>query len=466
MVMTPHPDRENYRAILFAQEGRKLLVVPSPGGLLLPAVQVPQRERLADNIAAAVRSDWGQEAICLFDPQVNSPICVAEDHNYQVMECHGAERSHPGGVWVEVPSLLEPAFADPADHAALRQSVAACGGCLSRRSAEPFARLGWFHDVEAWAEEVVGRRGFHLTGSFSQLNASPAFSLVRFRTTGPAVWFKAVGKPNLREFPVTLSLARLFPQYVPTVLAMQPAWNGWLALEAEGASLSATEDPHAWKLAASALAKLQIESLSRAEVLIESGARDLRTSALLKRVRPFMDAMGQLMARQLRVPPAVLSGNQLDRLTGQIEEVLSLCIDSEIPDGLGHLDLNPGNMMVTKGQCVFLDWAEAYVGNPFFSLQYLVEHFRRSTSMGATAESVLTNAYAEEWEPVVSAEKLAKALALAPMLAVFACAAGSETWSDDARLSDPRAAGYLRSLTRRLQCEAGRRRDRSLKCPS
>ena len=77
----------------------------------------------------------------------------------------------------------------------------------------------------------------------------------------------------------------------------------------------------------------------------------------------------------------------------QIEEALSLSADLGIPDALGHLDLNPGNVIVSEGQCVFLDWAEAYVGNPLFSFQYLVEHFRRMAGVDATAESGLTSAY-------------------------------------------------------------------------
>src|ERR1019366_2928494 len=116
---------------------------------------------------------------------------------------------------------------------------------------------------------------------FSQLNASPSFSLVRFETSGPAVWFKAVGKPNLREFPITLALARLLPQYLPPILAARPEWNGWLALEGEGTSLGETQNAKHWKAAAADLAKLQIESTDRIGVLIDPGARDLRVPALL-----------------------------------------------------------------------------------------------------------------------------------------------------------------------------------------
>jgi Ser/Thr protein kinase RdoA (MazF antagonist) len=247
---------------------------------------------------------------------------------------------------------------------------------------------------------------------------------------------------------------------------VRPEWNGWLALEVEGINLSETQDPQHWKIASSALAKLQIESTERIGVLINSGARDLRASALPKLVRPFLNAMGQLMEKQIKIPPCVLSRSELMLLGEQIEEALTLSRDLRIPDALGHLDLNPGNVIVSEDQCVFLDWAEAYVGNPLFSFQYLVEHFRRMAGVNATAESGLTNAYAGEWQSLVSPKTLQEALALTPMLAVFAYAVTTDAWDDPVRLQDTRVTGYLRSLTRRMHREATRLKDRSAPCPN
>jgi hypothetical protein len=466
MESTQQSDRETYRAIVLGQGGNELLLKPAGEGFLLLSVEIPRWQRLAENMTVAIRNEWGQEAICLFNPDVSAPVTAPNDHNYQVMECSGPARPHPGAEWVHVSSLSERTFADPADQVAVQRSLAECDRDAGAGALGPFARLGWFRELQGWIEEVIGPLGFHLAGSFSQLNASPSFSLVRFETSGPAVWFKAVGNPNLREFPITLALARLVPQYIPPILAARPEWNGWLALEVEGTNLGETQDAQHWNTAASALAKLQIESIGRFGTPVDSGARDLRASALLKLVRPFLDAIGQLMETQTKVSPHVLSRSELVSLGEQIEEALSLSTDFGIPDALGHLDLNPGNVIVSEGQCVFLDWAEAYVGNPLFSFQYLVEHFRRMAGVDATAESGLTSAYAEEWQSLVSPENLSSALAFVPMLAVFAYATVNDTWSDQARLQDPKFAGYLRSLTRRMHREANRLRNRSALCPN
>jgi hypothetical protein len=458
-------DRQTYRAIVLGQGGNELLLARVGDAFLLPSVEIPRWQRLAENMTAAIRNEWHQEAICLFDPDVSAPTST-NDHKYQVMECSRPAESHPRAEWVRVSSLSEQTFVDSADHLAVQRCLAECDKSLAASAPGPFARLGWFKELQAWIGEVIVPLEFHLTGSFSQFNARPSFSLVRFETSGRAVWFKAVGKPNLREFPITLELARFFPQYLPPILASRPDWNGWLALEVEGISLGETRDIRHWKATASALAKLQMEASDRSGVLIDSGARDLRTPALLELIRPFLDAMGQLMEEQTKVPPPALPRSELMLLGEHIEEALSLSADLGIPDTLGHLDLNPGNVIVSEGQSVFLDWAEAYLGNPLFSFQYLVEHLRQLSSMCMTAGSVLTTTYAEEWRSLVSSASLEKALALSPMLAAFAYAVATDGWGDQARLQDPKVAGYLRSLTRRMHREGNRLRDRSALCPS
>ena len=118
-------------------------------------------------------------------------------------------------------------------------------------------------ELRHWTAHVIRPLGLELTGPLRQYNASPSFSLIRFETNGPAVWFKAVGEPNLREFPITLKLAELFPRFMPEVLGTKPEWNGWLSREVDGQNLGETKDIALWEQAATDLARLQIQSISR-----------------------------------------------------------------------------------------------------------------------------------------------------------------------------------------------------------
>ena len=132
---------------------------------------------------------------------------------------------------------------------------------------------------------------------------------------------------------------------------------------------------------------------------------------------------------------------------------------------LGHLDLNPGNLIVSPAGCVFLDWAEAYVGHPFLTFAYLLEHFGREVTADAKPGRQLTSSYIAQWEALLPPAAIAESLAVIPLLAIFAYAAACGLCSEK-RLRDPKNAGYLRALTRRMNREANEMRDWRLACLS
>jgi aminoglycoside phosphotransferase (APT) family kinase protein len=162
-----------------------------------------------------------------------------------------------------------------------------------------------------------------------------------------------------------------------------------------------------------------------------------------------------LMDQQSKIPPTVLTRAELARMGQVVRDSLDRLQEVGMPDTLGHLDLNPGNIIASPRKCVFLDWAEACVGHPLFSLQYLIEHLRRTVGRNSAMEARAIEAYCAAWVRVVPRAAIAEALELAPLLAVFAYAAGTDMWRDPERLEQPAIAGYLRSLTRRMHREAG-----------
>lgn len=466
MESTQQSERETYRTIVLDQNGIDLLLAPTESGFFLPSVEVPRWQRLAEHLTTAMKRTWGCEAICLFTPDVTPSANHANRITYQVMECwHHTETHDARTKWVPISTLAQDSFHDSTDYLAVQQSLAECD-VRARATAEPFAKLGWFRELQTWVEQVTRPLGLQLKGPFCQFNASPSFSLIRFETNGLAIWFKAVGEPNLREFPITLTVAQLFPKYTAQRLAAHPAWNGWLSLEVEGTNLGETQNIAQWRAAAADLAKLQIASIGRQAELLGSGARDLRESVLSNLVSPFLAAMGHLMELQPKVPPAVLTQSELLFVGAQIQEALPSLGNFGIPDTLGHLDLNPGNIIVSPSGSTFVDWAEAYVGNPFFSFGYLLEHFSRMVGRDPTLEAQLIAAYAKPWRALLSGHAIVHALSVAPLLAAFAYAAGSDGWSDQEKLRNPNVAAYLRSLTRRMKREADQLIDRRAPCLS
>jgi hypothetical protein len=316
--------------------------------------------------------------------------------------------------------------------------------------------MGWFKKVIEWVEAEAAVVSLRLTGAFHQLNASATFSLIRFDTNGPALWFKCVGEPTAHELPISRTLARLFPAFVPRILAVHEEWNAWLTIEVPGTHPDEKSDIGVWATLTRTLADLQIASIGSTLHFIEIGCRDVRACTLVGCVDPFLDMIANLMARQSKQRPAPLTPSEIAALGIRLKDVLSAYSNLDILNTLGHLDFNPGNIIASGDHCVLLDWAEACVGPPFLTFQYLVERLRRLQPAHEAWEARLLSEYSEKWQSFVGPREMAEALAAAPLLAVFTYAAAAGTWRDADRLEDPDIARHFRSLARRMKVEADR----------
>jgi hypothetical protein len=457
-----------HRVILLAPQGEELLVLPEHERFRLPVISIPPHQRIAERLTASLHRDWSEEAVSLFGLDTSS---TDSETRYQVMESIDAQRSEAAGLRrVSISSLRENQFEQPADAMAVARAIAECKEYAAGSKHGPFGRLGWFAELTEWVRDQIRCAGLLLNGRFRQINGSPAFSLVRFETNGPAVWFKAVGAPNLREYAITLALSKHFPAYMPHVVATREDWNGWLAIEAEGAHPTDSSDISVWARVATTLAELQIASVGQTLHLLDTGCWDARVCSLTKLVEPFFEAMAELMERQTKDSPPPLSRNLLLALRTQLQDILSEAADSEIPNSIGHLDFNPGNIMANRDRCVFLDWAEACAGHPFLTFRYLLEHLRRVRQQDNSWEPLIMSTYSHNWRSVVSPNEISKELNVSPLLAVFAYAACTDAWRDPARRDRPETGRHFRSLTRRMKREldllVAHETSRSLPCLS
>lgn len=452
-AMLPWRPTDLYRVLLLRNNGAELLVASKRPPLTLPCVEIPRWERVAENINAAVSGRYGISAVCLFTPDASGNTADVDDPLYQVMEARECNCAPPPETyWQSIGSFSDQSFADPRDFIAIKNALQQIGDYQNDQTERSFAKLGWLEELLCWAQHQIDSYGLRLTGKLRQVNASPTFALLRLETNGPAVWFKAVGEPNLRELPISVVLSRSFSGFVPTIIATRPAWNGWLATECAGSTLDKVGDAFAWERAAQTIAELQIASIDKTHDLLEAGCQDLAVSSLLTAIGPFFQAMAELMERQQKPSPRPLQRECLGTLAVQIEEALSEWSDLKIPDTLGHLDFNPGNIVCSPAHCIFLDWAEAYVGPPFLTLEYLHEQLTRSRLKITNLAIEVVKLYAAKWSSILSPQTISAAQHLTPLLAVFAYAAGAPGWRKPTLLPDPSAA-YFRSLTRRMHAE-------------
>jgi hypothetical protein len=442
-------ERDTYRLIPTRRNASEILLVSTGCNWFLPTVEILPQHRIADQLVAEARTRLGFDGYCLFIPTLFAP---AGDGRCAVMESLEQNGKAPTGAgWL--PRRVASQYAGTKyERNAIKESLRQLDSYAGLQESGPFARPGWLKDLFQWTHERIAPLGLRLTGTFQQFNASPTFALLRLETNGPALWFKATGEPNRHELSITVTLTRLFPRHVPTVIGVHEFWNAWLAIEAPGSQLDGIEQ--SWEDVALQLAEFQILSIARTAELLQCGCKDLRTPRLKEQIDPFCARMAEIMPTQKKLAPAPLTDPQLTFLGLQLKKALELLSDVGLPDVLGHLDFNPGNIRVSPKQCVFLDWAEGCISNPLITFEYLREHLGRSQIKDPRAEQKISAAYLQPWYSFCSPSELARARTVSPLISVFAYAVAGDTWNSAGSLSNPAIAAYLRSLTRRMYREA------------
>jgi Phosphotransferase enzyme family len=315
------------------------------------------------------------------------------------------------------------------------------------RKAGMFARPGWLHDLYAWATPHLPA-GFHFTGRFEQWNCGPTFCLARFELAPHgAVWLKAVGDPNLREFSVTPALAARHPSWLPRVLATHADWHAMLLEHVDTPSLFGRTDREYWCHMARTLAEMQIEWLDDVSGLLALGCADCRFDTLAHFTNPFFAAMEEVCAAQPTSQPERLTRAELRRLAESVGSVCARLARLSMSASLGNGDLNPHNILFGEGRLTFLDWAAAYVGHPFLTFDSLRHRLSRDHPEAGDLTAEVTHAYASRWMAIYSRDAVEEALRLAPVVAPLVCAFLCSHETGRFQLDD-RRHGLYRSLTR------------------
>lgn len=437
--------------LLMRNHDKEVLLLNKDEGFLVPNLEIPRWQRSALHLVAGVRRLWGIEAICRF----GLPVDFNETNSqYFVLDVlNPNDIAADGTSWIPVTDINW----DDSETASTRERFYTA----VRRAAEydaakppvPFTKTGWFDEVTDWVQSGLRASGLKLNGRWEQYNMGPSFSLIRYATDGPPVWFKAVGEPNLREYEITARLQGWHSQHLLQVLANHPGWHGWLALDANGDHLDKVWDLERWKMTARSLAALQIESISRSESLIEAGCDDLRISVLRHQVEPSLRTVLDLMAVQPATPPRILDAEDLGFIKISLLSAMEELEILGIPNTLGHSDLNPGNILVNEEKAVFIDWMQGSVGHPFLTFEYLIALLRRLRPDLESWHSSIREAYCQPWTDICSEQHITHALNLTPLLAPFAFALSCGDWQLNPSRRSPQLVKLLRSLARRMFAE-------------
>lgn len=277
-------------------------------------------------------------------------------------------------------------------------------------------------EARAWTDAALARAGRKRVGPLEWVHVRPWSVVLRVPADrGEEVYLKLTAPSLAHEAAITECLYALRPDWILPVLGADPR-RGWLLVEAGGEKLRHVlrAEGHArrWEIILPAYASVQQDFIERAGELLELGAPDRRLGAL-------PDAYTRLLARDdvLRVGrPEGLKAAEMRRLEALAPEVARACARLAgfgIPHTIDHGDLHDANVFVRDGRHYFLDWGDASLTHPFFSLrlvQVSLEH-TLGWEEGSPEIEGLIGRYLQEWEAYGTPERLWAALRLSERLA-------------------------------------------------
>jgi hypothetical protein len=420
-----------YRTIIVDVPSRTILMREENGDLALLVVSIPSETRSAEQLCKAIYAAWGIHVLILNFLPACDALCGVIAELLTPMESVRELRRLP---FNRFPVSLLP----ESDLAILIETI---HGTVSH----PFSRLGWIDQLITWLEKETGNT-LSSKESVQQFNAGGPFTLLRLgMKDGKAYWLKATGEPNSHEFTITTYLSHHFADALPRLVAVREDWNAWLT-EDMGTRLPDQPTAELLTRAAMRFASLQVRTIAHIDSLLACGAFNLRLPELIKSIDPIMEFLSDAMDRQDSTKVAPLSSGELRELTTVLWESCERMQSLGVPDTLIHNDLTHGNVLDDGTRCVFTDWSEAAVGNPFLSCERLCQ-------LNSTHRESVQTAYRDAWSQFLYATVIDEAFAVMPLVAIYAYLFGRGDWIRG-NVCDPRFESYARSLARHMYREA------------
>jgi RIO1 family len=429
-----------YRVVLVDSASRLMLALDSLDGYRLLRVKIPPCTRAAEQLRRAIRAAWKLEVLIL-----DFPLTEGDSVSCAVAEV----------LSLNLTSGLKAIALDQLTHSELSASERmAVQAVLTDATKSPVSRIGWIKDAIVWAEDVVGRKVSQY--DIEQLNGGRGFALMRFRTEdGAHYWPKATGEPQQHELPVTALLSRLCEGHLPCFLSSRPDWNAWLMSGETPALTSLPEEPFELSKVlgniVASMANLQKKTVGWETHLLGAGAFDQRLDVLVDHSELLFSYLEEAMSLQTSTKAPHIDKRRLQELRGILECICERMDDLDLPCSIVHGDMSLHNILLGVGCCQFIDWCEAYVGNPLITFQHLLLLNQMSNhALKVSIDGVLKARYRTAMTTVCEPRAIDVAFVYMPFLAAVSALYGRIQWLTTAQRDDPRRQAYARCLARHM----------------
>lgn len=227
---------------------------------------------------------------------------------------------------------------------------------------EQWQENGFVGEAHRWIEEQLACLGAVRAGDISQPHVYPWSTVMRVPTTNGPLWFKANDASLRHEAGIVDLLSAKHPGAVPPLLARHRE-RGWMLMADAGENLRAIVPRERslarWLDVLELYARVQVDTAGDVDHLLAMGVPDMRLATL-------PDRFDELTARldvERRFRDAV----------GLVRDLADELADSGVPETLQHDDLHDGQVFVKDGRHLLLDWGDACVSHPFFTLSVTLQ---------------------------------------------------------------------------------------------
>jgi hypothetical protein len=290
----------------------------------------------------------------------------------------------------------------------------------------------WLAEAMGWVDQRLTEAGRPRTGDPDQVHVRPWATAIKVPTDQGPAWFKANTEELAHEVVVTHLLAERVPDRVPPLIADDPA-RGWLLMEDGGTRLreviAQERDMSRWVDVLDGAADVARAMEPDVQRLIAAGVPDRRLAVLPDRYAELVDSADVEQRFRDAVP----------RVREMAEELASY----GVPETLQHDDLHDGQVFVTGERQLILDWGDAVVSHPFFTLSVTLEGVI-AWGLDDVENSVdiapLAAGYLRRYNP--DRPELADAIPLALRLG-WACRATNTTMVEDLQSTRNRLTMFL-----------------------
>jgi hypothetical protein len=220
----------------------------------------------------------------------------------------------------------------------------------------------WLAAAIAWADEQLHDAGRSRTGDPEQIHLRPWSTVIKIPTTDGATYFKANCAELRYEALVTKLLARRVPERVPPLIA-EDLERGWMLMDDGGRRLreviAEDRDMSRWDDVLDGAAYIARAMEPDVEEMLAAGVPDLRLAVLPDRYAAVVRAAGVDQRFRDAIP--------------RVREMAQELASYGVAETLQHDDLHDGQVFVRGDKQLILDWGDAVISHPFFTLSVTLE---------------------------------------------------------------------------------------------